>query len=267
MLFYASTYPDLNKAAKDKVVVLPLGAIEQHGPHLSVSTDTDIVTYVAQQIEKALPESVLLCPTLPFGSSHHHLSLGGTMSISPELYTQVVMDLVGSLVESGFKKIILLNGHGGNITPVRQALAVLSKRFDISHQPTIALATYWEVGGKAFAGEPPMESPALSHACEYETSMMLHLFADKVWMERVERAQRPESNGYIPWEDDEPYRGVTVFKQTAFISSNGSSGEPQLGTAEKGKYLVEQAIKGLITFIESFKNWPLSECLFNHKEP
>ena len=61
------------------------------------------------------------------------------------------MDLVGSLVESGFKKIILLNGHGGNITPVRQALAVLSKRFDRSHQPTIALATYWEVGGKAFA--------------------------------------------------------------------------------------------------------------------
>ncbi len=261
MLFYASTYADLNQAAKDKIIILPLGAIEQHGPHLSVSTDTDIVTQVAQQIEKKMPDAVLLCPTLPFGSSHHHLSFGGTISIAPELYTQVLIDLVNSLVISGFQKIILLNGHGGNITPAKQALAVLSKRFDASHQPTIALATYWEVGGKAFAGEPPMQSPALSHACEYETSMMLHLFADKVWMDRVERAQRPESNGYIPWEDDEPYRGVTVFKQTEFISSNGSSGEPQLGTAEKGKHLVDHAVKALVTFIESFKNWPLSERL------
>jgi creatinine amidohydrolase len=189
------------------------------------------------------------------------LSFGGTISIAPELYTQVLIDLINSLVVNGFKKIILLNGHGGNITPAKQALAVVSKRFDASHQPTIALATYWEVGGKVFAGEPPMESPALSHACEYETSMMLHLFADKVWMDRVERAQRPESNGYIPWEDDEPYRGVTVFKQTEFISSNGSSGEPQLGTAEKGKHLVDHAVKALVTFIESFKNWPLSERL------
>jgi len=261
MLFYASTYADLNQAAKDKIIILPLGAIEQHGPHLSVSTDTDIVTQVAQEIEKKIPDTVLLCPTLPFGSSHHHLSFGGTISIAPELYTQVLIDLVNSLIISGFQKIILLNGHGGNITPAKQALAVLSKRFDASHQPTIALATYWEVGGKAFAGEPPMQSPALSHACEYETSMMLHLFADKVWMERVERAQRPESNGYIPLEDDEPYRGVTVFKQTEFISSNGSSGEPQLGTAEKGKHLVDHAVKALVTFIESFKNWPLSERL------
>ncbi len=261
MLFYASTYADLNQATKDKVILLPLGAIEQHGPHLSVSTDTDIVTQIAQQIEKILPNEVLLCPTLPFGSSHHHLSFGGTISIAPELYTQVLIDLVNSLVISGFQKIVLLNGHGGNITPAKQALAVLSKRFDVTHQPTIALATYWEVGGKAFAGEPPMQSPALSHACEYETSMMLHLFADKVWMDRVERAQRPESNGYIPWEDDEPYRGVTVFKQTEFISSNGSSGEPQLGTAEKGKHLIDHAVKALVTFIESFKNWPLSERL------
>lgn len=261
MLFYASTYADIHQVAKDKVILLPLGAIEQHGPHLSVSTDTDIVTHIAQQIEKFLPDTVLLCPTLPFGSSHHHLSFGGTISIAPELYTQVLIDLINSLVISGFQKIVLLNGHGGNITPAKQALAILSKRFDVTHQPTIALATYWEAGGKAFAGEPPMESPALSHACEYETSMMLHLFADKVWMDRVERAQRPESNGYIPWEDDEPYRGVTVFKQTEFISSNGSSGQPQLGTAEKGKHLVNHAVKALVTFVESFRNWPLSERL------
>lgn len=261
MLFYASTYQKIQQVKKETVVLLPLGAIEQHGPHLSVSTDTDIVTSLALAAEKALPETVLLCPTLPFGSSHHHLSFGGTLSLAPELYTQVIINLVESLVNSGHQRIVLLNGHGGNITPVKQALAVLSGRFDASHQPTIALATYWELGGKAFAGEAPMESPALSHACEYETSLMLHLFPEKVWMDRVERAKRPERNGYIGWEDDEPYRGVTVFKQTAFISSNGSSGEPQLGTAEKGKHLFDQALSALVQFLESFKTWPLSDNL------
>lgn len=260
MKFAALSYPQINRHT-DKVVVLPIAAIEQHGPHLSVATDTDIVTSLALAVEQALPDTILLCPTLPYGSSHHHLSFGGTLSLSPELFTQVIIQLVESLVQSGHQRIVLLNGHGGNITPVKQALAILSKRFDASHQPTIALATYWEVGGKAFAGKPPMESPALSHACEYETSLMLHLFPEKVWVEQAERAQRPERNGYIGWEDDEPYRGITVFKQTGFISSNGSSGEPQRGTAEKGSHLFNEALTGLITFFESFKNWPLSHNL------
>ncbi|WP_019987336.1 creatininase family protein [Rudanella lutea] len=259
MLFHAAPYPTLNQHRADKVVLLPLGAIEQHGPHLSVSTDTDIVTQLAQQAEAQLPDTVLLCPTLPVGSSHHHLAFGGTLSLRPELYTQVVVDLVSSLVEAGFERIVLLNGHGGNITPVRQALALLSHRFDRTNSPLIALATYWELGGKAFAGEAPMESPALSHACEYETSLMLHLFPEKVWMDRVERARRPAPNGYVGWEDDEPYRGVTVFKQTEFISSNGSSGEPQKGTADKGKHLFETALNALTEFLSAFSKWHTSE--------
>ncbi|MCX6217846.1 creatininase family protein [Spirosoma sp.] len=260
MTFSELSYPQINNH-KDKVLVLPIAAMEQHGPHLSVSTDTDIVTRLAVEAEKALPDLVLLCPTLPYGSSHHHLSFGGTMSLDPELYTQVISCLVESLILSGHQRIVLLNGHGGNITPVKQALAIVSKRFDASHKPTLALATYWELAGSVYAGEPPMESPALSHACEYETSLMLHLFPEKVWMDQAERAQRPERNGYIGWEDDEPYRGVTVFKQTEFISGNGSSGEPQRGTPEKGKHLFDHAVSALVQFLEAFKTWPLSENL------
>ena len=119
------------------------------------------------------------------------------------------------------------------------------------------MATYWELAGTAFAGASPMESPALSHACEYETSLMLYLFPEKVSMEKVQRAARPGQNGYIPWEDDVPYKGVTMFKQTAFISSNGSSGEPQLGSSGKGAHLFNKATAALIQFIDDFKTWPL----------
>jgi len=141
---------------------------------------------------------------------------------------------------------------------------LLSHRYDKDIQPNIVLATYWELAGSAFAGDPPMESPALSHACEYETSLMLHLFPEKVDVSKVVRARRPKSNGYTGWEDDEPYRGVTIFKQTSFISSNGCSGEPQLATAEKGAHLYKYAVESLVSFLESFSQWPFLDKLTNN---
>ncbi len=261
MLFYEANYAAINSASKDKIVLLPLGAIEQHGPHLAVSTDTAIVSEVALAAEKKLPDDILLAPTLPFGSSHHHLSFGGTISVSVITYTQLMIELVESFLQNGFRRVILLNGHGGNITPVKQALVVLSNKHDKNLQPNIVLATYWELAGKTFSGNAPMESPALSHACEYETSLMLYLHPGKVFPDKIQRAKRPDSNGFIPFEDDEDYRGVTMVKQTEFISSNGSSGEPQLGTAEKGKYLFDHAVESLVQFIKSFKTWPFLEQL------
>lgn len=256
MLYTDHTYKTIGTAAADKIILLPLGATEQHGPHLAVSTDTDIVSSLALAAEQALPQSILLCPPLAIGSSDHHLAFGGTISVPPAFYTELVIHMVTSLLGNGFRKIVLLNGHGGNITPVKQALSVLSHRFDETLQPNIALATYWELAGKAFAGAPPMESPALSHACEYETSLMLHLFPGKVWMDKAVRAERPASNGYIPWEDDEPYRGVSMVKQTGFVSGNGSSGLPALATAAKGKYLFDQSLAALIEWLKAFGNWP-----------
>ncbi len=260
MLFSAANFQIINKHT-DRIVVLPLGAIEQHGPHLAVSTDADIVHRLASSAEESMPDDILLCPTLPFGSSHHHLGFGGTISLSPMLYTRVIVELVDSLLSSGIKRIVLLNGHGGNITPVRQALTLLSNKYDSSHKFNIALATYWELAGNIFSGAAPMESPALSHACEYETSLMLHLFPEKVFKNRIQRAKRPESNGFIPWEDDEPYRGVSMVKQTKYISNNGSSGEPQLASAEKGEHLFNHALTALTEFIKSFKTWTFLEGL------
>src|SRR6266542_1484110 len=255
MLFSACNYISINEQT-NKVVLLPLGAIEQHGPHLAVSTDTDIVSEIALQAERQLNNDILLCPTLPFGSSHHHLSFGATISISVTTYTQMVVDLVESLLQTGFRRIVLLNGHGGNITPLKHALTILSNKYDATLKPNIVLVTYWELAVKIFSGVSPMESPALSHACEYETSLLLHLFPEKVLVNQAQRASKADSNGFIPWENDEPYRGVTMVKQTEFISGNGSSGEPQLASAEKGKHLFEHAVESLVQFLNSFKTWP-----------
>ena len=265
MLFTEANYEIINNEIERKVVILPIAAIEQHGPHLAVSTDMACVTEIALKAEKELPEDILLCPTLPFGSSHHHLSFGGTLSLTVETYTRVIVELVECLLQNGFRRIVLLNGHGGNIVPVKQALAVLSQKYDKPHSPNIVLTTYWELGGKSFAGAPPMESPALSHACEYETSLLLHLFPERVFPEKIKRAKRPERNGYIPFEDDEPPSGVSMCKLTEFISSNGSSGEPGLGTSEKGRHLFDTAVNALVKFIKEYKKWPLLEDLLTSK--
>jgi creatinine amidohydrolase len=130
-------------------------------------------------------------------------------------------------------------------------------------RPNIALATYWEMAGDAFSGAAPMESPALSHACEYETSMMLHLLPDRVRMEAARRSLRPDGHEYIPWEDDIAYRGVRMVKRTQFVSDSGASGEPHKATPEKGRLLIEKAAAAAIAFVDSFKDWPLMEDLRN----
>lgn len=183
------------------------------------------------------------------------------MLFSAVTYTQVLVELVESLLHNGFRRIVLLNGHGGNITPAKQALTILSNKYHARLNPNIVLVTYWELAKKIFSEGTPMESPALSHACEYETSLMLHLFPEKVLPSEAKRAVRPDSNGFIPWEDDEPYNGVTMVKQTEFISDNGSSGEPQLASAEKGKHLFENAVSSLVQFLLSFKTWPFLQNL------
>ncbi len=87
------------------------------------------------------------------------------------------------------------------------------------------------------------------------------LFPQKVFFNEIERAKRPKSNGYIPYEEDEPYRGVSICKATQFISNNGCSGEPQLATMEKGRHLFESAVQSLVEFIDSFKDWPFLDNL------
>src|SRR3954466_12013167 len=104
------------RASGESLVVWPVGALEQHGPHLPVGTDYLTVEVLARRAAAKAAERipVLVAPTLPFGSSHHHLPFGGTMSLSTEGYYRVAYELVESLIVSGFRKVFIVNGHGGN---------------------------------------------------------------------------------------------------------------------------------------------------------
>jgi len=254
MILEQTPWPQIRDAAPDSVVVLPIAATEQHGPHMGVGTDTTLVTAVAQQVEAIRPDRMILCPTLPLGMSHHHLSYAGTISISPQTYTQVLVDAVESIACWPATRIVLLNGHGGNMAPGKQALACLMAdgRSDLQ----VTFANYWELANGAWQGKPPMQAPSISHAGEYETSAMLHVRPDAVDLSKSYPRKRTWKNPYIGWEDDQPYMGVSMMAATEFITDNGvMGGDPTHASKEKGEHLLKEAVKGLTEFIDSFLTW------------
>ena len=152
MLLENLTWPEVKRLKPaTKVVVLPLGSFEQHGHHLPLTTDTDIVTAVARGVEGKRPNKILCLPTLWPGHSPHHLFFPGTLSVSQMPYIQLVVELCRSMVKMGAKKILLLNGHGGNDVPLRAVVRELKSEFP---RVRVVFASYWSLanqGIKAFA--------------------------------------------------------------------------------------------------------------------
>src|SRR5690606_11812830 len=135
--------------APGAVAVVPVGATAQHGPHLPVGTDTYGVGHIAwaAAAQAADRATVVGTPTLPFGSSHPHPPFGGTISLSTDTYFRVIRDIVESLIGTGFRRILLLNGHGGN----RDIIGLVARDSSLAHPVQIAAASYWEIARQAVA--------------------------------------------------------------------------------------------------------------------
>jgi creatinine amidohydrolase len=213
-LFAELNREELRAFAPNALALLPLGATEQHGPHLPSGTDTFTVESIAREsADLAETISIALTPALPFGSSAHHLVYGATLSISTETYFKVLCDLLDSLVQDGFKKVFLLNGHGGN-----HELAQLAARdMALKHPVRIAAGSYWTIAWNALTGAQAHEQRRLpGHAGDFETSLMLSLRPELVSSSkphrehfttsdprRFEAAWRHEKHGF--WTDIEGY--------------------------------------------------------------
>ena len=205
----------LRELAPDALAVVPLGATEQHGPHLPAGTDTFVIESIAREAAEIAADKlpVVLAPALPFGSSAHHLVYGATLSLSTETYYRVLRDLLESLVESRFRRIFLLNGHGGN-----HELAQLAARdAALKHPVRIAAGSYWTIAWDALTAAKANENRRLpGHAGDFETSLILSLRPELVSHakphrdeftssdpRRFEAAWRHERHGF--WTDIEGF--------------------------------------------------------------
>jgi creatinine amidohydrolase len=157
-------------ADEDAIVIVPIGATEQHGPHLPVMVDHRLAHEAAIRAARlvALHEPVVVTPAIPFGMSEHHVSLGGTITLDFATMQAVMGCVCGSAIRQGFKRLFVLNGHGGNVA----ALETIVTELTIRHRLPIACATYWQLASAELAALLDRQDSVL-HACEAETSMML----------------------------------------------------------------------------------------------
>jgi creatinine amidohydrolase len=254
MLWHELRWTDLNAADKNVPVVIPLGSCEQHGHHLPVFVDTVQVSAIAERAEAQLGDRVLLVPALWLGSSHHHLDFPGTISVSPSLYCRVIQDIAKSVLHAGFRRLLFINGHGGNRIPAGQALSELVCESDIADEAYLVLVSWWELNGSAL-GEG-METTSISHACEYETSLMLKLRPDLVRIDCVREAPMALDNEWVKSEGVVGSR-VSVYRRFRRWTAAGSMGRPSSATAEKGARLLDVAVRELVHLVEDMAGWPV----------
>ncbi len=240
MKFYDLTWPVLRGVSRpDTVVVAPIAACEQHSRHLPTFTDTLLVTAVAEGVEQRLGDKVLLLPTLWLGASGHHLPFGATLSVEVDVHTTMLCELLTPLLADGYRRVLILNGHGGNIDTLHAALRRLQPKY-----PNCLLtgASYWELAAQEFAAVAEGPRKVMGHACEFETSMMLALRPELVRNDEIKNDYR---------DDDPALRGLYVAEDFGQRTRQGAVGFPEFASAEKGKKLLQAAVERTAQVIET----------------
>ncbi|WP_212912230.1 creatininase family protein [Streptomyces sp. TS71-3] len=240
------TWRQVRDAGEQAVALLPIGSQEQHAGHLPMGTDTLLVEAVTDRAtalldaEPAAPALVRL-PTLPFGHSPHHL-FAAALSLSAPTLAAVLDDLLDSLVTSGYRRIMIVNGHGGNDEIMRLA----AKRFALRARATVATCSYWTLATGEAAGERPERTPG--HAGWFETSLMLAAHPGLV---RTPVPPRPPVEP-PPLFDRPPHPGLTVERHGEWARVGGSTDDASGADAAQGMRLLDDRARGLARAILAF---------------
>lgn len=252
------TWPEMREAlSRQPVVLLPLGTVEDHGPHLPLNTDNVIVESICLELGRRAPEEVLVMPLVAYGLDEHHLDFPGTISVGMETLIGYVADVATSAACHGFTHILIVNGHGSN-----SAIADLAAR-------RVVLKTGAICGAMSpnAAIDPALAEPTLSqmrrsgpggvaHAGEYETAMMLHLRPDLVQMDRAVREIGQLTFRYFNWDHPEP--SVLAWQDWwSRMSESGVCGDPTVATAEFGRALFETTVENFLEFVREFRTIPV----------
>jgi creatinine amidohydrolase len=238
----------------DLVVVLTLAAFEQHGHHLPLLTDTLIGTEIARRAEAQLGDEALFLPTLWIGSSDHHLAFPGTLSLGAEVYVQVLEDMLASLIGGGFRRIFLLNAHGGNINPARMAMYNTHLWHRDKPDLWIAFSSWWQIAAPQIAQIEGLAAKTVTHACEQETSIILRLHPESVRMEKASGAVLPFDSAFYCPDESQPSR-VEVVRTFDQLTVSGAIAHPEWATAEKGEALLSAASAEVVAFVREFARW------------
>jgi creatinine amidohydrolase len=239
------------KARQDAIVIVPVGSIEQHGPHLPVEVDSTLGEAVSHRTARAITakgQQALVLPMVWTGLSEHHMSFGGTITLSLATFSAMMEDICRSILRHGFKRIVLLNGHGGNENALRNVTDELTPKL----RAPIVQFTYWYAAAEPINAILETQS-ALSHACEAETSMMMALRPDLVAKDRIPLAKSNRTPGVEEFVGGGVYRWRSIGSRSA----SGVIGNPEAATAAKGRHLLTAISDTLATKLTQPELWSL----------
>lgn len=242
MQLYEMNWPQVDQLPRDTPIVFPIAALEQHGHHMPLFTDSLLLGEVVRRVSERVADSVVFAPLMWLGNSEHHLDFPGTMSAAPRTYLDLLKEMAGNFLHHGFDRIVFLNGHGGNIIPGQQALFEIRQRDRDWQNQLLLSTTYWDMA------KPPadeFEQSQMGHACEWETSMMLALRPDLVG-DYKNAETMPFGNPFPP-----AHRAWITKERTA----TGHIGNPSAASAEKGERLFSLFSAGAAAFLQKVADW------------
>jgi creatinine amidohydrolase len=229
-------------AAVDGVVIIPAGAHEQHGPGLPLATDLVRAEHIAEQVASAAPGHVVVGPVIPVGVSPHHMAFAGTITLSTTTFAAVVREYVASLYRHGWRKVLVITGHGGNnatLTTVGQDLLTTHPDLAFAWTPVTALA------GPAL----PDTTEVSGHGGEAETAQMLYLAPELVRQDRLEKGTTSldelDPVARLSRRDGHPSLPVRYDR----LSANGILGDPTTATAANGESIVDAVVARISSFV------------------
>jgi creatinine amidohydrolase len=221
-----------------ELAVLPVGSTEQHGPHAPLGTDVLTARAIAEAGIEQYESEVLLAPPIHVGVAEEHRQFPGTLWVSPGTFRATVRETVASLASHGFDRVVIVNGHGGNVDALREVTATITR-----HDDAYAVAMTWF---------DAIDAEDMGHAGPVESALIRHLDPELVDEEELEAAREGGSDQWGEW-----VRGVNLAVDSVEFSDNGVVGDPTASDAERGAALLEEGGAALAELLEAVATRPL----------
>jgi len=231
------TWPEVEEALpKVEFAIIPIGAHEQHGPHMAESCDAVLAEKMALKLGERMFPYAIVTPVVNMGVSQHHLNFPGTIALQPMTLIAILRDMISSLQHHGIKKFLLLNSHGGNQSTLNLASLMLSKELntEIYYAKTTASAKR--------SIEKHVSSPLFGHSCEREVSEALYLSPEIVRKDKLVKGDIQETGR---WKQLRPGKAIQGYYAYEEMTRSGNIGDGTKGSKEIGKEIVEEALDNL----------------------
>ena len=255
-LYSDLTWPELREAIRRQpVILLPVGSVEDHGPHLPLDTDNFLATTVCLETARRIPDDVLVMPTVPYGFNWHHIDFPGTIGIAWDHFVDYMTDITKSVAYHGFQKILIVDGHGSNVPLVD----IVARRTVMETNALCASFIYTSLITDVAREVRESETPGgMAHACELETSLYLHIAGDRVVQDKIQKEIAVPSSRFI-WYDLVDPSPVQMMDWWSTFSHTGVVGDPTLATPEKGQKLFTVLIDRMVDLVGEMRARPLTE--------